>query len=80
MKLKKLFILVISFIFCFSMLFAKKNVKIGFIYILSGPFSVYGKFAKQRAELAIEQINKNSGFWLHYKIFTHKRKNYFLKI
>ncbi len=61
MKLKKLLLLVVSFIFCLTTLYAKKEVKIGFIYIMSGPFSVYGKFAKQGAELAIEQINKNGG-------------------
>ena len=60
MKVKKSIIFLLSLFFLASTLFAKE-VKIGFIYIMSGPFSVYGKFAKQGAELAIEQINKNGG-------------------
>ena len=40
---------------------AEKPVKIGFVYIMSGPFATYGQFAKQGAELAIEEINKTGG-------------------
>lgn len=40
---------------------AEKPVKMGFVYIMSGPFATYGQFAKQGAELAIEQINKVGG-------------------
>ena len=40
---------------------AEKPVKIGFVYIMSGPFATYGQFAKQGAELAIEEINKAGG-------------------
>ncbi|MDD3473616.1 MAG: ABC transporter substrate-binding protein, partial [Syntrophaceae bacterium] len=36
-------------------------VKLGFVYIMSGPFATYGQFAKQGAELAIEEINKAGG-------------------
>lgn len=35
--------------------------KIGFTYIMSGPLSAYGQFAKQGAELAIEEINASGG-------------------
>lgn len=37
------------------------TVKIGFVYIMSGPFSTYGEFAKQGAELAIQEINAAGG-------------------
>ncbi|MCK4502543.1 MAG: ABC transporter substrate-binding protein, partial [Desulfuromonadales bacterium] len=40
---------------------AASKVKIGFTYIMSGPFSAYGQFAKQGAELAIEEINTAGG-------------------
>lgn len=40
---------------------AQTPVKIGFVYIMSGPFATYGQFAKQGAELAIEEINKTGG-------------------
>jgi branched-chain amino acid transport system substrate-binding protein len=40
---------------------AEKPVKIGFVYIMSGPFATYGQFAKQGAELAIDEINKAGG-------------------
>jgi branched-chain amino acid transport system substrate-binding protein len=40
---------------------ADKPVKIGFVYIMSGPFATYGQFAKQGAELAIDAINKAGG-------------------
>ena len=41
--------------------YAASSVKIGFTYIMSGPFSAYGQFAKQGAELAIEEINQAGG-------------------
>lgn len=37
------------------------TTKIGFTYIMSGPLSAYGQFAKQGAELAIEEINSAGG-------------------
>lgn len=40
---------------------AASTVKIGFAYIMSGPFSAYGQFAKQGAEMAIEEINAAGG-------------------
>jgi branched-chain amino acid transport system substrate-binding protein len=40
---------------------ADAPVKIGFVYIMSGPFATYGQFAKQGAELAIDEINKAGG-------------------
>jgi len=40
---------------------AASTVKIGFTYIMSGPFSAYGQFAKQGAELAIAEINAAGG-------------------
>lgn len=41
--------------------YAATPVKIGFTYIMSGPLSAYGQFAKQGAELAIKEINANGG-------------------
>ncbi len=40
---------------------AEKPVKLGFAYIMSGPFAIYGQFAKQGAELAIEEVNRGGG-------------------
>ncbi|HEC32555.1 MAG TPA: hypothetical protein ENI41_08685, partial [Deltaproteobacteria bacterium] len=40
---------------------AQKPIKLGFVYIMSGPFSTYGQFAKQGAQLAIDEINKSGG-------------------
>ncbi|MFP4306668.1 MAG: ABC transporter substrate-binding protein [Desulfococcaceae bacterium] len=40
---------------------AAEPVKLGFVYIMSGPFATYGQFAKQGAELAIEEINAAGG-------------------
>jgi branched-chain amino acid transport system substrate-binding protein len=40
---------------------ADKPAKIGFVYIMSGPFATYGQFAKQGAELAIDEINQAGG-------------------
>uniref|UniRef100_A0A7C4MM92 ABC transporter substrate-binding protein n=1 Tax=Desulfatirhabdium butyrativorans TaxID=340467 RepID=A0A7C4MM92_9BACT len=40
---------------------AEKPVKVGFVYIMSGPFATYGQFAKQGAELAIDEINAAGG-------------------
>ncbi len=40
---------------------AKKPIKLGFIYIMSGPFSAYGQFAKKGAQLAVDEINKTGG-------------------
>lgn len=41
--------------------FAEDEIKIGFMWILSGRLAVFGNVAKQGAELAIEQINKAGG-------------------
>jgi branched-chain amino acid transport system substrate-binding protein len=40
---------------------AADPVKIGFVYIMSGPFATYGQFAKQGAEMAVEEINAAGG-------------------
>lgn len=40
---------------------AARTVKVGFVYIMSGPFSAYGQFAKQGAELAVDEINSKGG-------------------
>ncbi|MEJ2657943.1 MAG: ABC transporter substrate-binding protein [Desulfobacterales bacterium] len=50
---------------------AAKTVKVGFVYIMSGPFSAYGQFAKQGAELAVDEINSKGG------INGHKVEAYF---
>lgn len=39
----------------------KKPVKLGFAYIMSGPAAVYGQFAKQGAEMAVEEVNAKGG-------------------
>ncbi len=38
-----------------------KTVKVGFVYIMSGPFAAYGQFAKKGAELAVNEINDAGG-------------------
>ena len=50
---------------------AAPPVKIGFVYIMSGPFSAYGQFAKKGAEMAIDEINAAGG------INGHKVEGYF---
>jgi len=40
---------------------AERPVRIGFVYIMSGPFATYGQFAKQGAELAIDEVNRSGG-------------------
>jgi len=40
---------------------AQKPVKLGFVYIMSGPFATYGEFAKHGAQLAIDEVNKAGG-------------------
>lgn len=63
--MRRLLVVLVSFIlvagFAAAPGAADKPVKIGFVYIMSGPFATYGKFAKQGAELAIEEINKAGG-------------------
>ncbi len=64
--MKKRFILGISVCFLALILSgtvyaAAKPVKLGFVYIMSGPFATYGQFAKQGAELAIDEVNKAGG-------------------
>lgn len=63
MKKKILSILAVLSIVLVSLVTAHgaSEVKVGFTYIMSGPFSAYGQFAKQGAELAIEEINKAGG-------------------
>ncbi len=40
---------------------AEKPVKLGFAYIMSGPAAVYGQFAKQGVELAVDEVNAKGG-------------------
>lgn len=51
----------VTWMIVLSGLAADKPVKIGFVYIMSGPFATYGQFAKQGAELAIAEINAGGG-------------------
>ncbi|MBW1646185.1 MAG: ABC transporter substrate-binding protein [Deltaproteobacteria bacterium] len=44
---------------------AAKPVKLGFVYIMSGPFATYGQFAKKGAQLAVDEINKSGGILGH---------------
>jgi len=67
MKTKKIFLTVIFIAVLTGLVlapqvFAEKPVKIGFVYIMSGPFSTYGQFAKKGAQLAIDEINAAGGF------------------
>jgi branched-chain amino acid transport system substrate-binding protein len=39
----------------------RKPVKLGFAYIMSGPAAVYGQFAKQGVELAVDEVNAKGG-------------------
>jgi len=63
MKKRLLSILIaLSFVLMsFVLAHAASTAKIGFTYIMSGPFSAYGQFAKQGAEMAIEEINAAGG-------------------
>ena len=63
MKKRALSILIVlSFVLLpFIAVHAAPTVKIGFTYIMSGPFSAYGQFAKQGAKLAIEEVNASGG-------------------
>jgi branched-chain amino acid transport system substrate-binding protein len=56
-------VLMLLFVFAVfgSAFAAEKPVKVGFVYIMSGPFATYGQFAKQGAELAIDEINAAGG-------------------
>jgi branched-chain amino acid transport system substrate-binding protein len=39
----------------------KKPVKLGFAYIMSGPAAIYGQFARQGVEMAVEEVNAKGG-------------------
>ncbi len=61
---KRIFSILIALLFVLVSVIgahAASNIKIGFTYIMSGPFSAYGQFAKQGGELAIEEINAAGG-------------------
>jgi len=61
---KKIFSILIALSFVlisFIGAHAASTAKIGFTYIMSGPLSAYGQFAKQGAELAIKEINAAGG-------------------
>ncbi len=58
------FILVIFGIFVLGMpqgAVAKKPLKIGAVYILSGAFATYGQFARNGINLAVDEINAKGG-------------------
>ncbi len=38
-----------------------KPVKLGFAYIMSGPFAIYGQFARQGVEMAVDEVNARGG-------------------
>ncbi|SHJ43832.1 amino acid/amide ABC transporter substrate-binding protein, HAAT family [Malonomonas rubra DSM 5091] len=61
MKRRALSVLLAVAFVAVSVLAANAATKIGFTYIMSGPFSAYGQFAKQGAELAIDEINAAGG-------------------
>jgi branched-chain amino acid transport system substrate-binding protein len=44
---------------------AQKPVKLGFTYIMSGPFATYGQFAKKGALMAVDEINQAGGILGH---------------
>lgn len=58
---KLLLLLFFTFVLTVPGTYAESKVKLGFVYIMSGPLSTYGDFAKKGAELAIEQINNSGG-------------------
>ncbi|WP_321393195.1 ABC transporter substrate-binding protein [uncultured Desulfuromusa sp.] len=61
---KKIFSILIALSFVLTSFIgahAATAAKIGFTYIMSGPLSAYGQFAKQGAELAIKEINASGG-------------------
>lgn len=64
-------LLAVFLIFCMTVFFAlpqafaAKPVKLGFVYIMSGPFATYGQFAKKGAQLAVDEINKAGGILGH---------------
>ena len=60
-KKNVLFLTLLFLIFTVFSAYAAKPIKIGYVYIMSGPFSTYGQFAKKGAELAIEEINNSGG-------------------
>lgn len=55
-----LMLFLVGFAFASASL-AAKPVKLGFVYIMSGPFATYGQFAKNGAEMAVDEINKAGG-------------------
>jgi branched-chain amino acid transport system substrate-binding protein len=65
--MKKLFVTTLvlpMFLVCLvlaSPAWSAKTVKVGFVYIMSGPFAAYGQFAKKGAELAVAEINAAGG-------------------
>ncbi len=65
MSLKRLGICLVAILFLVGLsapvAFSAPPVKLGFIYILSGPFATYGQFAKKGALMAIDEINKSGG-------------------
>jgi branched-chain amino acid transport system substrate-binding protein len=63
-KVSSIFLMLSFLVFSFgasSVMAAEAPVKLGFVYIMSGPFATYGQFAKHGAELAIDEINKGGG-------------------
>jgi branched-chain amino acid transport system substrate-binding protein len=56
-----IFVFLLGLMIAGSGIAADKPVKIGFVYIMSGPFATYGQFAKQGAELAIAEVNQAGG-------------------
>ena len=70
MKSKRIFLSMVLALALGSLVFsapaaAAKPVKVGFVYIMSGPFSTYGQFAKKGALMAIDEINAAGGFLVH---------------
>ena len=66
MKVKRLMLVgvllvVLSVFQMGSPAYGADTVKIGFVYIMSGPFAAYGQFAKNGAEMAVEEINASGG-------------------
>jgi len=57
-----IFLVAAALVFSFGgMAYAKKPIKIGSVYILSGFAATYGKFAKNGLNLAVHEINKAGG-------------------
>ena len=63
-KVRKLAVGLLAMVVMLGLAFSAQagdTVKFGAAYIMSGPFSAYGQFAKKGIELAVDEINATGG-------------------